>query len=540
MSSPSPGNTFLSRHARRALLIVGFMLITAVFLMVFGILELRPRLHALILQRTEQILQERFESRVHFSDYEVSLFPQVRLTISGLVLQYKGRTDLPPLFEVNKISVYGNLTSMLREKPRISLVQLDGLQIHTPPRHTDGQPMFQGTGDNLAKMYPAFIQEVRADDVLIVIFQDNPDKPPSELPIHNLRLYDLSFDRPASFHAVLVNAVPPGDINATGQFGPWVADEPSDTSAMGDYTFENANLGTLKGLSGILSSKGSFSGPLNYLSVQGSTDTPDFALRTAANPMALHTDFSAVVDGTNGNTYLNRVTARFLHSTLVVSGKVVDLNRAVKSRTIVLNAVSRDARVEDLIRLAVKGQEPLMTGSVNLRTDIDIPERNSDLIDRLKLSGHFAIEDGQFTNPEVQQKVDSLSRRGQGHPKDFEISGIASGMNGDFMISDGSIDFSHLNFGVNGASVDLSGIYSVDDGTVDFHGKLSLKAKLSQTTTGPKSFFLKAIDPFFKGQNSGTVLPIKITGTRENPSFGLDRHGEASKSDLPAPKKSEY
>ncbi len=77
----------------------------------------------------------------------------------------------------------------------------------------------------------------------------------------------------------------------------------------------------------------------------------------------------------------------------------MDLNRAIKSRTVVLNAVARDARVEDLIRLAVKGQDPLMTGSVKLRTDIDIPESNSDLIDRLKLKGHFTIENGQFYEP---------------------------------------------------------------------------------------------------------------------------------------------
>ena len=539
MSTISPGRTFLSPHARRALLIVGLMLITGISLVAFGIRELRPRLHALILQRTEEILQERFESRVELSDYEVSLFPRIRMTISGLVLHYKGRTDLPPLIQANKISVYANFTNILRAKPRITLVQLDGLEIHMPPRHTSGQPMLQGTNTNLAEKYPAVIEEIRADDALIVIFQDNPENPPRELPIHSLRLSNLSFERPAAFHAILVNAVPPGDIDATGQFGPWMADEPSDTPAMGEYTFGNANLGTLKGLSGVLSSKGSFSGPLNYLSVQGSTDTPDFALRTAANPMALHTDFSAVVDGTNGNTYLNRVTARFQHSTLVVSGKIVDLNRAVKSRTILLNAVSRDARVEDLIRLAVKGQEPLMIGSVKLRTDIDIPEGNSDLIDRLRLKGQFEIDNGQFTDPDVQGKVDTLSRKGQGQPNAFDISGVASGMNGNFLVSNGNVDFSHLSFGVNGASVDLSGIYSVDEGTVDFHGKLFLKAKLSQTMTGPKAFFLKAIDPFFKGENAGTVLPIKITGTRENPSFGLDRHHDSTKADSSSPKKGE-
>jgi hypothetical protein len=51
-----------------------------------------------------------------------------------------------------------------------------------------------------------------------------------------------------------------------------------------------------------------------------------------------------------------------------------------------------------------------------------------------------------------------------------------------------------------------------------------MDAKLSQTTTGVKSFFLKAVDPFFKGKNGGTDIPIKITGTKDHPAFGLDRH----------------
>jgi hypothetical protein len=33
---------------------------------------------------------------------------------------------------------------------------------------------------------------------------------------------------------------------------------------------------------------------------------------------------------------------------------------------------------------------------------------------------------------------------------------------------------------------------------------------------------LKAVDPFFKKDGAGTVLPIRITGTREHPSFGLE------------------
>jgi hypothetical protein len=42
--------------------------------------------------------------------------------------------------------------------------------------------------------------------------------------------------------------------------------------------------------------------------------------------------------------------------------------------------------------------------------------------------------------------------------------------------------------------------------------------------TGAKSFFMKAVDPFFKGKNGGSEVPIKITGTKDHPSFGLDLH----------------
>jgi hypothetical protein len=56
-------------------------------------------------------------------------------------------------------------------------------------------------------------------------------------------------------------------------------------------------------------------------------------------------------------------------------------------------------------------------------------------------------------------------------------------------------------------------------------------AALSQTTTGAKSFFLKVVDPFFTGKNAGTVLPIKIGGTKDHHEFRLDRGGKSTKNE---------
>jgi len=381
--------------------------------------------------------------------------------------------------------------------------------------------MLHGTDQDLAKKYPVTIDELVADDADIVVLRAD-GKTPHEYPIHHLHLENLSFDHPADFQAILTNAIPKGEINSYGKFGPWNAEDPAETPASGDYTFYNADLGTLKGLRGTLSSTGKFDGPLDYLSVNGETDTPDFALRTADHPVALHTDFSAIVDGTNGNTYLKSVTAKFLHTTLQVNGEIVDERKDIKSRTIILDAVSRGARVEDLIRLTTKSDQPVMTGDVNLRTKITIPEKNADLIDRLQLQGQFGIGDIQFTSSSTQGKIDTLSRKGQGQPKDMDITDVVSEMKGTFGLNNAVVDFSDLNFGVTGANINLNGTYNLDTEALDFHGQLKLQAKLSQTTTGVKSFFLKAVDPFFKGKDAGTVVAIKITGTKDNPSFGLD------------------
>jgi hypothetical protein len=44
--------------------------------------------------------------------------------------------------------------------------------------------------------------------------------------------------------------------------------------------------------------------------------------------------------------------------------------------------------------------------------------------------------------------------------------------------------------------------------------------------TGWKRIALKPVDPFFSKGGAGTLLPIKMTDTRQKPEFGLDRKGK--------------
>jgi hypothetical protein len=230
------------------------------------------------------------------------------------------------------------------------------------------------------------------------------------------------------------------------------------------------------------------------------------------------------VDGTNGDVILNSVLAKLRNSTLHVKGEVVDMEKQVKGRTIKLDVVSKDARIEDLLWLAVKSDEPVMTGSASLKAQIEIAEADTDILHRLTIHGQFGVGNAEFTRETVQGKIDTLSKKAQGKPQANDLGTAVSELKGKFDLNKGLITFSALSFSVEGATVQLAGTYQMTSGEMDFHGHLLMDAKLSQTTTGVKSVFLKAVDPFFKGEHGGTSLPIKITGTKDHPSFGLDLH----------------
>ncbi len=520
-------HAFLRKWLLAAALGIGLLCLLLVLAAHFA----APRLQYAANRRAQDYLQAHFKSSVEVSSVHITLFPRVQVIVEGLILRHKDRRDIPPLIEIRKMTVDAGVLALLGKRHEISRVRLEGLQIHTPPRIPGGAPMIHGSTADFREEYPVVVDEIDADDALLVLLRKPADagKPPNEFAIHRLVMNGFSFDHPAAFHALLTNPKPRGEIRCDGQFGPWQADDPSETPVSANYAFNHADLGTIKGITGILSSVGHFAGPLNYLAVEGETDTPDFALRTAAHPMALHTDFKAVVDGTNGNTVLNSVIAKFLHTTLLTHGAVVDVYPGVKSRTIALDAVSTDSRIEDLLSLAVKADKPVMTGAATLNAKILIPEGNEDLIERLQLDGQFGLAKVHFTNSGVQAKIDSLSRRGQGKPQDLDLTNELSNLQGRFRMNKAEVAFSDLTFDVEGASVALAGTYNIDGGQLDFRGKLRMRAKLSQTITGWKSVVLKPFDHFFQGPNGGAEIPIKITGTRGSPSFGSDFHDPQNK-----------
>lgn|SRR5487761_85276 len=481
-----------------------------------AVIAFHTYLPSYVRQRTVSTLRERFDSSVRFTTFKVSLFPRIKIEGEGMVLRHQGRTDIPPLIQIQKFSAETGLGELLRRPHHLTRVHLKGLQIVIPPRGKRRK-----TPRRARKRFPVVVDEIVANNTELDILPKKSGKPSRIFLIHHLVLHDAGLGRAMSFTAALTNPAPKGEIQTHGSFGPWQTDEPGLTALNAVYTFENANLATFRGIAGTLSSRGKFGGVLSRIEVAGETTTPDFKLSVGGKPVPLETQFHAIVDGTNGNTLLNPVRAHIYHSSFAVRGGVFKVTGSAH-REIVLDVKGLQNRLEDLLPLALKSGEPPMTGLISYAANLKIPPGTGDLVDRLKLNGSFSVSKARFTKLKVQGKVDVLSEKGLGQHRSIDQAVIASSLRGYFALLGGAMTFSKLTFTVPGASVRLKGTYNLHTEELDFHGTLGLRAEVSQLTTGWKSLLLKPLDPLFRRKRAGTVLPIRVTGTESDPSFRVE------------------
>jgi len=469
-----------------------------------------------------------YNSQVEISSFSVALpFPLVQTEADNVTLYFRGRRDLPPLIAIQRLTMRTSILGLLGNPRRISFVRLEGLQINIPP-HEESRGSGGGGAQNAIRKFHALrFSEIVSDGATLKILTSKPGKDPLEFDLQKLRLNTSGTDDALAFHATLSNPTPPGEIVSSGIFGPWNADAPSQTSVSGEYAFEKADLGVFKGISGILSSKGNYQGELDKIRVDGTTDTPDFRVTIAGHPVHLSTIFHATVDGTNGDVYLQPVESYFGQAVLVAQGSV-EGKEGTKGKTITLDVTASNARIEDLLLLALKDSPP-MTGPIHLKTKFILVPGPKQIPDRLYLDGSFDLSSLHFTSSAVQRKVDNMSKRSEGNPNEVvnpdearKAEDVASSMKGNFRVENGILSLNGLSYGIPGANVQLAGTYALEPETLDLYGKLTMQAKLSQTTTGFKSFLLKFADPIFSKGGKGTVLPIRITGSVQHLHYGLD------------------
>jgi AsmA-like C-terminal region len=476
--------------------------------------------------RVVETLSARFDSRVELDDFDVSVLRGLEARGHGLKIYPTAAVVAAgadkPMIEIDDFSFHTRLMGLFAKPMHVSVVHVTGLHINIPPKEMRQAAKGAPRKDVKIKIV---VDEIICNDSQLVIGTLKPGKDPKDFELRQIELHNVGPDDPWQYVATLTNAIPKGDIHATGTFGPWVNEDPGASLVTGHYTFDHADLNPIKGIGGILSSVGDFNGELDKIEVSGTTDTPDFSLDTASHRMHLKTTFRATVDGTSGDTYLHSVDAVLGQTQFATSGAVINVKG--KGHIIDLDVTVPDGRIQDFLQLAVKTEPVVMTGRIGMKTKLHIRPGAESVSKKISMKGGFTLRTIHFSNPEVQDKVDMLSLRAQGDPKDAKpgAEDVDSQMKGEFTMDRGELNFSDLNYVLPGAQVNLAGIYSLDGNTFDFHGKVRTDAKLSKMVGSKwKSLMLKPVDPFFKKNGAGAEIPIKVTGTKGAPKFGLELH----------------
>ncbi len=463
-------------------------------------------------------LEQKFGSHVEITSFRSSFFPP-SCVAEGVTIRRNTQPDVTPIATMTRLTIEGNYPGFFASPKRIGHVTVEGLHVFISPasERAGAKAPPTASGDQTK----IDIGDITADNSVLEFSSGEMGAKPLRFEIHKLTVNDAGDGKAMAFHAEMTNPLPPGEIRAEGEFGPLDTGKPEEAPASGSYVFERANLGVFPGIGGTLYSSGKFEGKLNQLEVAGMTDTPDFNVSPNPHTVHLRTQYHAVVNGWNGDVSLKNVKAQLNNSIVLARGEIASKGGS-EGKTVSLTGIQNEGNITDWLELLAHNHHAKMTGTMKFRTIVYVPPGKKDFIDRVNLRGDFEIGQADFTKSATQEKVNNLSRVAQGQKPDEAAESVFENMRGHVEMENAVANVTDLYFGVPGALAHMHGTYGVDSDKIDLHGNLRVDQKLSKGSTGLKSVFLKAIEPMMKKKKAGEVVPVKITGTMRDPSYGLD------------------
>ena len=484
---------------RRLILRAGAGIILACFAVLLAFFIFRPVLKNAIEARAVSMLRAQFASDVRFQKFDVSFFPLVHVVARGV---FMGNDAARPLMQVASADAHCGLLPW-----HVRTLVLEGLFVRIP---TSAVAM-------TVTPKPAFtvsIDEIVSEHAQVAIL------PSLHFDLAHLRINNFSASRAADFSATVVTPEPRADVAASGRLGPWNVQDPSRTPLQGTYTMARGDLTTLPGWKGILTSQGRFQGVLRRIEIAGDVNSTQFGL-SGGHPEPFNANFQAAVDASDGSASIEQMNGMLQRSSFVASGVVRNIQDDGQ-RDITLDISVPQGRLEDFVPMAMPSTTSPVSGPLRLKGKIEILPGEQDVLNRLRLDADFAAPDARFSSLDLRERLRSASRKAEGHPKNAAAGSSIASMQGHVRLDNGVAQFSDLTFDLEGASARFTGSYKLASQRLDLHGEVWMDAKLSQTATGAKAFFLKAAEPFFGSKRGGSRIPIKVTGTQSDPQFALD------------------
>lgn len=464
--------------------------------------------------RIEAALADALNCDVALGSLSVRVFPKLRLEGTGLSVRLRDRPDAatwPPFIEADEFAVEISLRQWRQRQ--VDVIHVDGLRLNVPPRRT-------GPSAPAAAMHarPFRIERLITHDAVLRFAGVTAARTPLNFAIHELDVADVGVERPMRFVARVTNPVPEVEVRAIGTFGAWHRDDPASTPLGGGFRIERMDLASINGMAGTASAHGAFTGDLSALRVTGETTVPDFSLDLGGRPRAVSATYALTIDGTNGTTGIETFDAVLGRTRVAVTGALTN-RPGPRNIDITLAAAIDDGRIEDVLPLVIDAPTPFMTGVLRLAADVTLPPGGARLRERIGITGRFGLSGGRFRDPAIRARLDDLSRRGRKHAEDART--VVTALTGRVALDRGVARLAGVRFGVPGARISLDGRYTLASEAIALTGQVALDNSLSKAVGGFKSIFLKPFDPLFKRDGAGAVIPIRITGTRTAPKFGV-------------------
>jgi len=407
--------------------------------------------------------------------------------------------------------VQGRWGDLLLLRHRVKTVELSGLHVVVPPlgsqaNHADfpagSSSDFTGpeTAIEMFKIHNSILEIMKNDGKRLIF------------PVRELDIDHFEKNKVMNYSVDMQNAIPAGRVESRGAFGPLNAKEIGSTPLSGTFTFTTVHLHDVGDISGILSAKGQFHGPLAALEAQADSITPDFAV-DGGRPTRVAASIQCTINGTNGDVAMHNIEAHTGDSTIHATGTVQGSPKATN-----VDFDVKRGRAEDVMRPFI-GKEVPIAGSVWLHGHayVEPDSPGAGFLHRLHVSGVFDVPAERLTDQKTEKSLTDFSHRAQGDEQsDHGIqpapADTLSSLKGPAQIQDAIASSRHLTFRIPGAQADLSGTFNFHTKVAHLVGNLRMDTDISHAATGFKSFLLKPLAPFFKKKHAGALVPIAVTG----------------------------
>jgi hypothetical protein len=461
-------------------------------------------------RNVEPTLETVFASDIKMAHYHRIYFPHPGFVADGLVLRRHSAGNLPPVGSVDRVQVEGGWIDLLLLRERIQKVTADGLHVVIPPVGSEANKQDFPPGSSSDFTGPTtLIEELDLRDARLEIQRVGGGA--YEFPIQRLLIYNLSRNARISYVVDMQNAMPTGQIHASGSFGPLLANQVGATPVTGRFTFSAVRLSDISPLDGTLAASGSFAGRLQEIEAKADATVPDFAIGQG-QPTSVSGTTTAAVNALNGGVTLRAVDVRLNKSVLHVAGDITGAKAAD------LDFVVKDGRTEDLLHPFLTKRPPVV-GAIALHSHVRLApgQAGKTFWQRMSLDGSFQGAGERLTDAAMEQSLSAFSERARSK-QDAAANGANGGpvsalAGGTVSVRDGIAHTSRLAFAVPGASVELKGVLNLRNENVNLEGDLRMETNLSHVTTGFKSLLLKPFAPFFRRKGAGAVVPVKVTGS---------------------------